>query len=226
MGARRIVAVGALLAAATLVGGCDWLLVEKDTSDYTVSGTVRTVSVTGVAVDLDVVAGPGPVVVEEIVRYNGEKPSTSHSLVDGTLQLRSAGCTAGKACRVRYRVTVPATTSVVTDIDAGTVETTALTGDLVLRVDAGQITAHRAASARTDVRVDVGDVDLRFAAAPSSVVVEAGTGAVSVALPGSGYTVDAHTGVGDTDVRIPRVAGAERAVDVDVEVGQITVASA
>ncbi|SHN47865.1 DUF4097 family beta strand repeat-containing protein [Cryptosporangium aurantiacum] len=227
MGAGRIVAVAALAAAAALVGGCDWVLTEKDTQQYEVSGDVHTLSVSGTAVDLDVVTGNGPVVVDEVIRYNGSSPATSHRVTDGTLRLESAGCTEGEACRVRYRVTVPADTRLVVAVDAGTVETSGLTGDLDLELEAGQVTARRAASSRADVRVDVGDVDLRYAQAPDRVAVTTGTGAVSVKLPTTGdYAVRTHTDVGDTEVSVPRVPSSPRAVDVRVDVGQITVASA
>ncbi|GAA3389709.1 DUF4097 family beta strand repeat-containing protein [Cryptosporangium minutisporangium] len=210
-----------------LTGGCDWLLTEKATQRYEVQGDVHTLSVTGAAVDLDVVPGRGPVVVDEVVRYNGSAPATSHRLTGGTLRLESPGCTVGEACRVRYRVTLPADTRVVVEIDAGTVETTGLTGDLDLSLDAGQVTARQAASSRADVRVEVGDVDLRYRQAPERVAVTTGTGAVSVKLPASDdYAVRTHTTVGETDVSVPRGPASPRAVDVRVDVGPITVASA
>ncbi|TQS39888.1 hypothetical protein [Cryptosporangium phraense] len=224
---RRIAAVVLLVAALGLISGCDWLLRDKTEKHYEVGGGVHTVSVTGTAVDLDVVAGKGPISVDEIIRYNGDVPETGHQVRGGVLTLDSDGCTAGKACRVRYRVTVPATVAVQADLDAGTIETTGLSGRLALRLGAGQVTAHRALSRSADVRVDVGDVDLRYAAVPDRVAVTSSTGAVEVTLPGQGpYAVTTRIDVGQNTVKVPSVPGAAHAVDVRVDVGQITVSPA
>ncbi|GAA0277704.1 hypothetical protein [Cryptosporangium japonicum] len=102
----------------------------------------------------------------------------------------------------------------------------ARTGGRIVAV-VGRVTAHRLLSRSTDVRVGVGDVDLRYAAAPDQVGVTTTTGAVALRLPGAGpYAVRTHTDVGDTDVTVPRAATSKRAVDVTVDVGQIAVASA
>ncbi|EXG81404.1 DUF4097 family beta strand repeat-containing protein [Cryptosporangium arvum] len=222
----RIGAVVGLVAVAALLTGCDQPLRNKSEANYDVTDTVRTLSVTGDAVTLDVVAGDGPVSVEEVVRYNGDKPRTSHRVTDGVLKLDSPGCRGTKACEVRYRVTVPAATALVTDVDAGKVDATGLSGRFDVRIDVGQVTADRLLSRTSDVRVNVGDVDLRYATTPDRVGVTTNTGAVSLRLPGAGpYAVRTHADVGDTDVTVPRSATSKHAVDVTVDVGQITAAS-
>ncbi|MFG1927439.1 DUF4097 family beta strand repeat-containing protein [Cryptosporangium sp. NPDC048952] len=223
----RIAAVVGLVTAAALLSGCDQLLREKSEEHYEITDAVQKLSVGGDAVQLEVVAGDGPVSVDETVRYNGSKPTTGHRVDDGVLTLDSPGCTGKKACEVRYRVTAPAGTALSMDVDAGNLDATGLSGAMIVRIDVGQVTTHRSLSRSTDVRVGVGDVDMRYAGAPDKVAVTTNTGAVSLVLPGAGpYAVNTHTDVGDTDITVPRSATSRHAVDVTVDVGAITVASA
>ncbi|MFI5955904.1 DUF4097 family beta strand repeat-containing protein [Cryptosporangium sp. NPDC051539] len=223
----RIAAVVGLVAAAALLSGCDQMLRERHDEHYEVTGDVRTLSVAGDGVTLDVVAGNGPVSVDEVVRYRGDRPETRHRVDDGVLTLDSPGCEGKKACKVEYRVTMPAGTALKVDVDAGKVETTGLAASFDVRIDAGQVTTHRSRNKSTDVRLDVGDVDLGYATAPDKVAVTTNTGAVSLRLPGAGpYAVQTHTEVGDTDITVPVSASSKRAVSVRVDVGQITVAPA
>lgn len=223
----RIAAVVGLVAAAALLSGCDQVLGRTSDQHYEISGDVRTLFVTGDAATLDVVTGPGPVSVGEVVRYDGATPRMEHEVRDGVLTLDSPGCRGTKACEVKYRVTVPAGTALTVDLDAGDVDATGLGGALDVRVDAGQVTTKQSTSKSADVRVNVGDVDLRYAATPDKVSVTNNTGAVTLHLPGTGpYAVNTHTEVGDTDITVPRSATSPHAVDVKVDVGAITVASA
>jgi DUF4097 and DUF4098 domain-containing protein YvlB len=225
--ALRAAAVLGLASTVGLVAACDPHMSHHAEQSYQVKDDVSALSVTGNAVDVEVTTGTGPVRVREKVDYSNVKPNLAHQVGNGVLSLTSPSCAGSKLCDVHYVLQVPANTKLSVDVGAGRITTTDLAGDLDLKVNAGDVRIRNGRSRRAHVNVDVGDVTLRYAKAPSAVDITTHTGGVKLQLPSTeSYAVQAHTDVGKTDIKVPTAAGSDRAVDVRVDVGQIGVSPA
>src|SRR5688500_2411954 len=134
-----ILAVGGL---AGLLAGCGVLgPTQEEQRTYTISEQVTKLVVVGDAIAIKVVVGEGQVKIDETVRWRTDKPETTRSVEGGSLRITDrGGCTkVSNACEVKLTVTVPATTAVDLDIDAGRVVVNDVSGDLRVRLDAGDL---------------------------------------------------------------------------------------
>ena len=208
--------------AVLVVAGCDTSALEEaeDLTSYDVAGSVTALDLIGGSGSVEITVADGPVRVRERRLYNGVPPLTSHRVEGGTLHLLDQGC--GKAaeaegqCETHYQVKVPRGLAVtVTDL-AGTLDVT---------TDVGAIKGS-GLTGKTKATTSVGDVELRYTAAPPAVEVTNEVGATQVFLPvGGAYRIDAKTAAGPA-VNLPSSPDAKSTVTLHSDTGAITVAPA
>lgn len=193
---------------------------------------------------------PGIVTVRRQVTWSRAKPVPEERIVGRTLQIR-AHCSSPLLpptgqCRSDLVVEVPPEATVRAEVAAGRIQAEQLTGAVDLttyggditvsglrgrlraRSDGGSITGSDLAGAETQVKARWGDVDLRFAAAPTLVQAAVGTGDVSIAVPRAGtgpdgYLVRADTGNGRQNVDVPQDSAGRHTIDAHSDHGDVTV---
>lgn len=226
----RLVAVGVVAAS---VSACQLPLVRDDGESHdSVSvgwpGTVKdTSTITGSAkaVKIDSSAGyvrlrsggaPGSITVEREIRYQGAKPEgTWHRLSGSTLELNGE---CGSQCVVSYTVTVPDRTAVTGKMGAGEFEADKISS-LDLTMSAGRV-AVRDCAGPVKAVTSVGEVDITTTV-PADAAIKTQVGAVSLNVPGTDYSVSAHTSVGERSGTLPdRPSGAHR-IDISSQAGEI-----
>jgi hypothetical protein len=160
--------------------------------------------------DITIVSGPaGQVKVERLLTWTTSKPIIDEHWDDGVLSINQDCATSlfGRGCSVSYRIAVPPGVP------------------LNLSTGSGDITAIGARSANIQANSGSGDIQLGFAAAPTQVNVQTGSGDVSVEVPpGASYVVTANADDGSTDKGIPDDPGAPRSISAESGEGNITIA--
>jgi hypothetical protein len=214
--------------------------------------------VTGIDIDLGLsnssvtlISGPpGAVTVRRQITWSRAKPVPEEQIIGRTMQIRSR-CPrivfrpAGP-CRADLTVEVPPGTTVRAEVAAGRIHAEQLTGDVELITYGGDITVSgirgglRASSvggnitgsdlagAETEAKTEWGDVDLRFAAAPTLAQATADTGDVSIAVPRAGTGPDGYQVAADTDngrhnVDVPQDSAGRHAIVAHTNHGDVTV---
>jgi DUF4097 and DUF4098 domain-containing protein YvlB len=226
--AGAVVGVG-LLAVGALVGlglaGCRAIGPNStEVRSYQVTESVQRLNLRSKDGAIEVRGGDGPVRVTETVTYRGSNPSTSHTVEDGTLNLRNEDC---GDCSVSYLVQVPAGTAVDVQTSAGKVSLSGLTGDVTVDTSAGEIDGTGLRSAHTSAHGRAGKITLGYDAAPSTVDARTSAGEVDISLPGGGpYAVDASTTAGSTRIGVPTDPAASRRITAHTTAGEIVISSA
>lgn len=226
--AGAVVGVG-LLAVGALVGlglaGCG--VIGSDSTEvrsYQVTDSVQRLNLRSDAGAVAVRAGDGPVRVTETVTYRGSKPSTSHAVQDGTLNLRNEDCS---HCSVSYLVELPAGTAVDVQTSAGKIVLSGLTGDVTVDASAGAIDGTGLRSAHTSAHARAGKITLAYDAPPSTVDAQTSAGEVDITVPtGGSYAVDASTRAGSTRIAVPTDPGASRKITAHTSAGKIVISPA
>jgi DUF4097 and DUF4098 domain-containing protein YvlB len=225
--AGAMVGVG-LLAAGALVGfgltGCG-LARSTEMRSYQVDGRVDRLDVDSQDGDVEVRAGDGPVRVTETVHYRGAKPSTTHAVEGGTLDLRNDDCAGPRFnCSVAYLVELPAGTAVKVRTSSGEIRLSGLTGDVTVDTSAGEISGTGLGSAHTLAHTSAGKITLRYTAAPSAVDAKTSAGEVDIRLAGAeSYAIDADTRAGHTRIEVPTDPAATRKISAHSSAGGITI---
>jgi DUF4097 and DUF4098 domain-containing protein YvlB len=226
--AGAVVGVG-LLAVGALVGiglaGCGVVGPEStEVRSYEVTDSVQRLDLRSQDGAVEVRAGDGPVRVTETVTYRGSKPSTSHAVQGGTLNLRNEDCS---HCSVSYLVQLPAGTTVNVQTSAGKIKLSGLTGDVTADSSAGEIDGTGLRSAHTSVHGRAGKITLGYDAPPSTVDARTSAGEVDISLPGDGpYAVDASTTAGSTKIGVPTDPAASRKITAHTAAGKIVISPA
>jgi hypothetical protein len=215
---------------------------QRATSSYSVEGHVRTLVVTAHLGDVVVTGGPtDAVAVTEHVTFQGHAPMITHQLLAGTLSLTSH-CPPGEFCSVGYDITVPRAIAVRITDEVGTVRLGSLAGQVTVTVDAGQIdlsslsgpvdalthagsiVGQNMTSARADLRVSTGEIDVSFSAPPASISATTDLGAVILHVPSTvAYDVTTSAGVGHIGVSVTEDTAAPRTITTRTDIGSITV---
>ncbi|PWK68067.1 putative adhesin [Streptomyces sp. CG 926] len=239
-----IVALGAgvLLAGCSFSGSVVDGAYKTATADATVTEAVTAVKLTGVrSGSIAVTPGTGPgVTIHRTVRYRGDTvPETGQQVTGGVLTF-SKNCSG--ECRVDYRLEVPATATVdlasssgditVTGVagaeveaDSGEVTAERIGGPLKVRSSSGDITATGLTGPSAEIRSTSGNTELDFAKAPSSVLVEASSGDVTVKAPQGPYRTKVSTDSGDRDITLPDDPSAPSHISVKTSSGDIRVSA-
>jgi len=222
----------ALLTLVAAIGaGCDTSALKEAEAEaaYEVSGTVTAVDVAGRSGSVEVVAVDGPLRVRERHVYTSVPPLTSHRVEGGTLHLLDRGCgkqaDAAGPCATHYRVEVPRAVAVTVKVGTAPVTVTGVTGALDLTTEVGAINGSDLAGA-TKATTSVGDVELRYAAPPSTVDVTNDVGATRLFLPAAGrYRFQTQTSASAV-VDLPSRPDAPNAVTVRSSTGEVTIGPA
>ena len=107
---------------------------------YQIDEQVTTLMIGTRAAGIEIKTGNGPVTVTEEYRYSKGKPATAHQVEGTTLRLTESGCGDDDArCEVRYRIRVPATTSVEVTAQAGAVDVDGLAWSMHISTEAGAV---------------------------------------------------------------------------------------
>ncbi|UBU12129.1 DUF4097 domain-containing protein [Nonomuraea gerenzanensis] len=198
-------------------------------------------------VDLMILSGrAGELLIQRALRWTRDRPTVTEDwdAASGTLRL-DAVCPGhdqprGPICRADYVVQVPPETTLeagtsggrlrVDDLFgdlrlttvSGDVRVNALAGDLWVRTGTGHVQGDGLRSARADVEVGSGDVQLAFRSAPSEVKAIVRTaGDIDLYVPPNLYDVTAEGANTTLDVR--RASGASRKVTVRAPEGLVSV---
>ncbi|MGC4944055.1 DUF4097 family beta strand repeat-containing protein [Kribbella sp. DT2] len=240
---------GIAISVALILGGAYWALTNltdeaKTTRDsYPVQGTSLTV--VSKSSDIEVVAGDGPEIkVDRKFKKSvfGRNPDESYR--DGTLEVKSSGCTfLSFGCDTDYVITVPkdlvvsvdntSGTIKVSDVaEVGTLKTTsgdievhAVGGEITLNATSGDIEGDALTATKVNGKTTSGKVDLTFAAAPDEVRAQGTSGDVTVVVPEGTetYKVDTDTSSGDEQAEVRTDPAATRTITAKTSSGDVTV---
>lgn len=230
------------MAAITLAGcsaGVGGL--QHRTKNYSVSGQVQTLSVNAYVGGVHVIGGDSArVSVTEHISFRHTAPVTTHRAAAGTLTLDS-NCPAQDACSVGYDITVPRSMTVRVNDNVGTISLESLSGQVMAHSDAGnidmasvsgaiEVTGHagsilgRTLSARVNLRMSAGRIEVTFSAAPATIAATVAVGSITLRVPRKvPYAVDASTSVGSTSVSVNRSAASPHAIMARVTTGSVTI---
>jgi hypothetical protein len=200
---------------------------DRERQAYEIQQPITALVVQAQAASVTVDAVDGPVKVEEVVRFHGRRPATSHRVDGSTLRLAQTGC--GDAvtltCGVGYRIQVPRTTAAEIRSHAGTIIVRGLGGRLSVTSGAGAVRGEQLSSSEVKVTTETGTTLLQFTDAPSQVSSVSGFGAVEVRVPGDrSYAVDVSTKAGRSTVSVPKDPAATHHITVKTELGLVKVA--
>jgi hypothetical protein len=192
---------------------------------YQLDAAVTTLRFNADAATVNVTAQQGTQAINVTEETRGA--TTTKEVTGATAVLTSrcpSGVNFGDACRVDYKVTLPA--SVAVDIE-GAAGDISLNGPLVkatVKTNAARITGSGLGAGTFQATTDAGQVDLSFAAAPMSVQVKSTAGAVSVTVPGADkYNVSVDTTIGGQDITVDKDPASSHRIDVETTVGSVTV---
>ncbi|OKI04880.1 hypothetical protein A6A06_09245 [Streptomyces sp. CB02923] len=225
---RAALASAALVTVAVAVTGCE--LTEKVTETeqtYTVDGKAAKLDVTTpgghIYVVADDTAGDGAKVTERIA-YGKRKPSTRHSLDNGTLKLTADNCggVMGK-CSVTYEVRVAPSAAVKLATNGGDIDVKGAVGAVDAHTSGGNIDLRDCAAKQATAKTEGGDIEARFTAVPDRVDGRSSGGQVTVRLPQGRYAVDATTDGGERTVTAPVDSGSPHRVTVHSDGGDVEV---
>ncbi len=208
---RRAALAAPLLAGTLLAAGACGVTTDSrhDTQDFEYSGALLTIEAT--TSEVAVVSGDGPAVRVErwLDGTAAEKGNSSWSLSNGKLQLQTRCEGIVVVCSSRFQVSVPRTTAVAVHTSAGAVTVTGLGNDVSVDSDDGHVQLNNTAgrirvrtstsdvtgrglrSPSVDVNSEAGNVDFRFATAPTDVKLHSTHRDATLALPAQdrGYHV-------------------------------------
>jgi DUF4097 and DUF4098 domain-containing protein YvlB len=229
-GRTALLTTGAATGALALVIGAltvaNHAMTERDNHEFT-ADNVRELVIDQDAGDVTLVAGSvaGEVRVETSRRWAWNKPGTGHTMVDGVLTL-TGDCPAFGfgSCDVDQRVTVPAGTRVLVDVDAGSVHAANLdVAAFDVETDSGNIHAAGITVPTFRAGTSSGSVEASFTAPPKTVTAHTSSGHITLAVPDAVYNVDAGTSSGEVRIEVPQDPDSTRGISAHTSSGDVTV---
>ncbi|GAA2825704.1 hypothetical protein GCM10010452_62550 [Crossiella cryophila] len=232
----------ALLTGAVLLSGCSLVARNRETQQQDFEQKVTKLEVTLYSGDVEVRAGgDGKVSVTRKLEWASTKPIAHEEWSGETLRITPPTCP--NNCGIDYVITVPASIAVQLKTNSGTVVVADVKGDLRLETDSGdvradnpvaalwartgsgKVTTSGARSPKAELRTDSGDIEAAFAAAPTTVLTQAGSGAVTITVPKepAGYQVTTKADSGKREVAVTQEAGSPRTISASTDSGDITV---
>ncbi|KRC61774.1 hypothetical protein ASE14_13230 [Agromyces sp. Root81] len=239
--APRMIAIGAVAAAALALSGCAFLAPpERFSDEATLGEQVHTIEIDQPAGSVTVRgdADATEVEVARTVSYRGDREVGTTFEIDGDVLVLS-GC--GRNCTVDYTIALPAGVDVRGATSNGTIELTKV-GEVDVSTNNGRIELDDVAGtveaetsngriegrglAGTGVRASTsnGAIELRLDT-PQDVDARTSNGAIDLAVPteGAGYRVTADTSNGDVDIDIDEDSDGEFTLDLVTSNGAIRV---
>jgi len=137
------------------------------------------------------------------------------------------GINFGNTCRVEYMATVPARVTVDVEGAAGDISLTGPLTNATVNTAAARITGNGLGAGTIKATTSAGQVDLTFAAAPTSVQVKTDAGQVTLALPGADrYNVSVNTTIGSQNTSVDIDPSSAHRIDVTATIGSVTIKKA
>jgi len=222
-----------------------WLAAQTTTTTWISRHAITAVEVDVTGGDLTVrpTAGGETISLRQTLTWTVNKPQVTETWQGNTL-LINEDCAAPSfemvnPCGADLELAVPATVSVQSILDSGSVtikrmsgavNARAQSGDIDLdgdrgmisaRADSGDIHADGLASPQVNAQTLSGDVDLTFSSAPVSVTASVESGGVSVTVPrGATYRVSGQTSSGDRHVEQGiEDEASQRSIDINTQSG-------
>ena len=201
---------------------------SQNAGSYQLDPAVTTLRINADAASVDLTAQEGAQAISVTEQTRG---ATTTKEVTGTSAVLTSRCPEGihfgDSCRVDYTVTVPARVAVDIEGAAGNIMLTGPIGNATVKTAAARITGRGLGAGTLQVATDAGEVDLVFAAAPTSVQVKSTAGAITLTVPGGQkYNVTVDTTIGAQDVTVDKDPSSSHRIDVDTTVGAVTVKKA
>ncbi|MFC0626623.1 DUF4097 family beta strand repeat-containing protein [Kribbella deserti] len=244
---------GVAVSVALILGGGWWAVSQLTESEQTkqlefpVSGT--SLRIESSDNDLEIRSGDvSQITVSRKAERNLFSDDPEESYKDGVLELKDTGCgfLSIGGCDTEYVIVIPKNLALKVDNSSGEILAVGLSNGADLKTSSGQIELHGVSGevkAQTSsgsiegqalgegqyrAKVSSGDVELEFAAAPSSVDAESSSGDVTIEVPGADvYAVEAETSSGETDNLLKQDPAATRKIraksssgDVKLEYGR------
>ncbi len=230
----------ALVILAAGIPAFGWIADQSSTSTWTAAHPVTDVEVDIDSGGVSIVPGPvGSVSMVQRLTWSTARPKVTETWSGSSLVIReecsSHSLFATDDCGASLRLTVPAATAVQASAESGDVNVSQLSGDVHIRVTSGDadfvadtgylwarttsgsVNGSQLRSQRVNVGALSGDVDVTFAAAPTTVDVSVTSGDATVAVPhGATYRVSGQTVSGDRSIEPLLVDGSSnRSITID-----------
>lgn len=243
---------GAITIAAIGLPQIGWLAAQTTTTTWTARHAIA-------AVEIDVTGGDltirpsvqsGAISLQQTLTWTVNKPQVTETWQGDTL-LISEDCAAPSyevvnPCGASLVLLVPATVSVRSTLDSGsvairnmtgTVNARAQSGDIDFegdsgtiwaRADSGEIHGNSLTSQQVNAQTLSGGVDLEFSSAPTTVSASVESGDAHVAVPiGTTYRVSGQTASGDRNVEQGiEDNSSQRSIDINSQSGDASVSYA
>jgi hypothetical protein len=192
---------------------------------YQLDPAVTTLRFNANAATVDLTAQEGAQAISVTEQTRG---ATTSKEVTGTSAVLTSRCPNGidfgDSCRVDYKVTIPARVAVEIEGAAGDIKLTGPVGNATVNTAAARITGTGLGAGAFKVTTTAGEVDLGFAAAPTSVEVKSNAGSITLTVPGGEkYNVAVDTTIGAQNVTVDKDPSSAHRIAVDTTVGAVTV---
>ncbi|MEU8323699.1 DUF4097 family beta strand repeat-containing protein [Nonomuraea sp. NPDC048881] len=221
---------GGLLASAVLLTGCGLDAIGKpkneETSTYQVKEKVQRLHLRSGSGNVTVTESDAAhVSVTERLYWSNDKPRAAHKVEGGTLSVSYDCEKSWGTCGVEYQVEVPKGVPVDLDTGSGDLTLRSLTGPLDLEAGSGDIKGDGLGGKKLLVKEGSGNVTLKYAVAPESVELSAGSGDVVLTVPDETFDVKASTASGDASVSVKKDGSSPRKMSLTTGSGDITVST-
>ena len=198
---------------------------SQNGGSYQLDPAVTTLRFNADAASVDLTAQEGAQAISVTEQTRG---ATTTKNVTGTTAVLTSRCpdgiNFGDSCRVDYKVTIPARVAVDIEGAAGDIMLTGPIGTATVKTAAARITGSGLGAGTFQVTTTAGEVQLAFAAAPTSVQVKSTAGSVTLTVPGGEkYNVTVDTTIGAQDVTVDKDSTSSHRIDVETTVGAVTV---
>ena len=197
-------------------------------SSYQLDPSVTALRINADAASVDLTAQDGATAISVTEKVRGGTTSKDVSGTNAVLTSRCPqGINFGDSCRVEYTVTLPAKVTVDVEGAAGDISLTGPLTNATVNTAAARITGKGLGAGTFKATTSAGQVDLTFAAAPSSVQVKTDAGQVTLTLPGADkYNVSANTTIGSQNISVDVDPTSAHRIDVTATIGSLTIKKA
>jgi hypothetical protein len=198
----RLVALSAVVAAATLVALAIWWAASSETrsASFAVRGSIGGVDLDLAGAGVEVVGG-GAAPVLQVRRDErfalGHRPTVTRRIEGGVLRLR-ARCpdSVPQACSATYRLSVPDNVPVTVRTGSGDVRFARFRGSASVTTDSGDVAVATFCGFLLQVRTDTGDVQAGSACPLERMTLRSRAGDVRAIVPAGRYRVEAESDAG------------------------------
>ncbi|WP_020541794.1 DUF4097 family beta strand repeat-containing protein [Nonomuraea coxensis] len=228
---RTIAIAGGLLAGAALLTGCGLGAIagpsKEDTASYEVTDKVTELRLDNGSGDAVITESGGTSVrVTETLRWRGDsKPKPEHKVEGGALALSYTCPSNLGSCGVDYKIEIPKGLAVDLDSGSGDITLRALSGDVKVHVGSGDVDAADLTGKTVVADAGSGNVELKYATAPTSAQLKTGSGDISLFVPDGAYDVSTDVGSGDVKVSVKNDRSSPNKISLRAGSGNVSVSA-